>query len=85
MGRFKAFDLVTIAVVSIGSIYMGSQFFEPIVVEQLRKDGNLRKDIEIPQYDEDQESLKRGEDLRVKLMQIHEKELQEADQKSPKP
>ncbi|GAV47517.1 hypothetical protein ZYGR_0H03610 [Zygosaccharomyces rouxii] len=84
MGRIKAFDLVTLAVVSIGSIYMGAQFFEPIVVDQLRKDGNLRKDVEVPQFDENQDGSKNAEDLRAKLMQIRERELQEAGQKGSK-
>lgn len=84
MGRLKAFDLITFAIVSIGGIYMGAQFFEPIVVNQLRKDGNLRKDIELPQYHEDQDGLKNAEDLRAQLVQIHERELQEAGQNDSK-
>lgn len=85
MGRIKAFDLVTLAVISVGSIYMGAQFFEPIVVDQLRKDGNLRKDVEIPQYDENQNGSKNSEDLRTKLMQIRGRELEESDQKNSEP
>lgn len=64
---------------------MGAQFFEPIVVDQLRRDGNLRKDIQVPQYDENQDGSKNAENLRAKLTQIHERELQEAGQKDPKP
>lgn len=32
---------------------MGVNFFQPIVVERLRKDGNLRQDKEIPHFNED--------------------------------
>ncbi|KAG0670390.1 hypothetical protein C6P43_003087, partial [Kluyveromyces marxianus] len=28
-------------------------FFEPIIIDQLKKDGNLRTDIDVPQYDEE--------------------------------
>lgn len=42
---------MTVAVVAAVSVYTGYTFFQPIVVEQLRKDGNLRQDIEVPQFD----------------------------------
>lgn len=34
-------------------VYTGTRFFEPIVIDQLKKDGGLRSDVEIPQYDEE--------------------------------
>ncbi|KAG7879476.1 hypothetical protein KL905_003127 [Ogataea polymorpha] len=48
---------VTMAVFAAAGVYMGMKFFEPIVIEQLRKDGNLRTDIDVPQYDEDGNKL----------------------------
>ncbi|KAG7888282.1 hypothetical protein KL936_003494 [Ogataea polymorpha] len=48
---------VTMAVFAAAGVYMGMKFFEPIVIEQLRKDGNLRTDIDVPHYDEDGNKL----------------------------
>ncbi|KAG7805763.1 hypothetical protein KL921_005295 [Ogataea angusta] len=55
---------VTMGVFAAAGVYMGMKFFEPIVIEQLRKDGNLRTDIEVPQYDEEgNKLLDRGEQV----------------------
>ena len=51
MPRVRGFNAMTVAVVAAVSVYTGYTFFQPIVVEQLRKDGNLRQDIEVPQFD----------------------------------
>lgn len=40
-----AYNALTVAVVSIASVYMGMKFFQPLVIQQLEKDGNLRPDI----------------------------------------
>lgn len=56
---------------------MGTQFFGPLVIDQLRKDGNLRTDINIPDFGEEEETSKLGEDLRAQLVKIHEQELQQ--------
>ncbi|SSD58378.1 uncharacterized protein SCODWIG_00139 [Saccharomycodes ludwigii] len=52
MGRLKSFDLTVLGVIFIAGIYTGTKFFEPIVIDQLKKDGNLRTDIEVPLYDD---------------------------------
>lgn len=51
MGRLKMFDVIVFTMICTIGVYTGTQFFEPIVIDQLRKDGNLRKDIDIPEYD----------------------------------
>ncbi|EDO18725.1 hypothetical protein Kpol_1055p82 [Vanderwaltozyma polyspora DSM 70294] len=51
MSRFNMLNLSAVGVAIVAGIYGGTKFFEPIVIEQLSKDGNLRKDIEIPKYD----------------------------------
>ncbi|SCU94456.1 LAME_0F07514g1_1 [Lachancea meyersii CBS 8951] len=53
MPRIKLFDVAAFALVGFVGIYTGTQFFEPIVIDRLRKDGHLRTDVEIPQYDEE--------------------------------
>ncbi|AET38765.1 Ecm19p Ecym_3272 [Eremothecium cymbalariae DBVPG len=53
MGRLKSYELVGFGLISLFGIYSGTKFFEPIVIEQLRQDGNLRTDIEIPKYDKE--------------------------------
>ncbi|KAH3671113.1 hypothetical protein OGAPHI_000824 [Ogataea philodendri] len=56
--------IVTVSVFAAAGVYMGMKFFEPIVIEQLRKDGNLRTDIPVPQYDENGSKLvERGEQV----------------------
>lgn len=77
MARFKAFDLVTLGVITVGGIYMGTQFFGPLVIDQLKKDGNLRTDIDIPEFDKEKENSPWSEDLRTQLVKIHEQELQQ--------
>ncbi|ODV97014.1 hypothetical protein PACTADRAFT_1596 [Pachysolen tannophilus NRRL Y-2460] len=49
----KRHQILTLGFVTCLGIYTGVKFFEPIVIEQLRKDGNLRSDIPIPNYDAD--------------------------------
>lgn len=53
MPRIRAFDVIAFSLVSFVGIYTGTQFFEPIIIDRLKKDGHLRSDIEIPQYDEE--------------------------------
>ena len=53
MARIRGFGATTAAVVAVASVYMGVNFFQPIVVEQLRKDGHLRTDIDVPKFDAD--------------------------------
>ncbi|CAB4256162.1 similar to Saccharomyces cerevisiae YLR390W ECM19 Putative protein of unknown function [Maudiozyma barnettii] len=53
MARVRGFGITTVGIVAVASVYMGINFFQPIVVEQLRKDGNLRNDIDLPKFDKD--------------------------------
>ncbi|CEP60419.1 Ecm19p LALA0_S01e10462g [Lachancea lanzarotensis] len=53
MPRIRFFDVAAFGLVGFVGIYTGTQFFEPIIIDRLRKDGNLRTDVEIPQYDEE--------------------------------
>ncbi|VEU20540.1 DEKNAAC101461 [Brettanomyces naardenensis] len=48
---FYNHKLMTIAVICGVGVYTGVKFFEPLVVEQLKKDGNLRGDIPTPEFD----------------------------------
>ncbi|CAI4047002.1 Ecm19p SKDI_12G4160 [Saccharomyces kudriavzevii IFO 1802] len=45
--------MVTIGIACLVGVYTGTKFFEPIVIDRLRKDGNLRTDVPIPEYDEE--------------------------------
>lgn len=45
--------MIAFSLVCAVGVYTGTQFFEPIVLDRLKKDGNLRKDIEVPEYDEE--------------------------------
>ncbi|ODV83892.1 hypothetical protein CANARDRAFT_29621 [[Candida] arabinofermentans NRRL YB-2248] len=49
----SAHNIISVLVFSGIGVYTGVKFFEPIIIEQLRKDGNLRSDIEIPEFDKD--------------------------------
>ncbi|CAI4048390.1 hypothetical protein SUVZ_12G4150 [Saccharomyces uvarum] len=51
--RKNTLDMVTVGIVCLVGIYTGTKFFEPIVIDRLRKDGNLRSDVPIPEYDRD--------------------------------
>lgn len=53
MRRVTGHNAITVGIVSVISVYMGVNFFQPIVVERLRKDGNLRQDIELPHFNPD--------------------------------
>lgn len=53
MPRVTGHNAITVGIVSILSIYMGVNFFQPIVVERLREDGNLRQDRELPHFNQD--------------------------------
>ncbi|GMM35290.1 Ecm19 protein [Saccharomycopsis crataegensis] len=53
MSRVRGFDLVTLAMCIGVGIYTGNKFFTPLVVDQLQKDGNLRSDIPVPEFDAD--------------------------------
>ncbi|ODQ62656.1 hypothetical protein WICANDRAFT_60714 [Wickerhamomyces anomalus NRRL Y-366-8] len=57
MSRINFFNFSAIALVCTAGVYTGTKFFEPIVVERLRLDGNLRDDIEVPKYDENGELI----------------------------
>lgn len=45
--------MIAFSLVCAVGVYTGTQFFEPIVLDRLKKDGSLRKDIEVPEYDEE--------------------------------
>ncbi|CAG99261.1 Ecm19 [Kluyveromyces lactis] len=53
VGRIRGMDVVIFSVICAIGVYTGTRFFEPIVIDQLKKDGGLRTDVEIPKYDED--------------------------------
>ncbi|SCW01810.1 LAFE_0E07756g1_1 [Lachancea fermentati] len=74
MARLRTFDLIAFSLVCFVGVYTGTQFFEPIVIDRLEKDGNLRKDIEIPQYDEEGNPLnpKSMLELRQELSKVQE-------------
>lgn len=80
MPRIKGFDLFAIGVVTAAGIYMGTQFFEPIIIDQLRKDGHLRTDITIPEYDSEGNpaDAKSMMQLREDLIKLQEQEKVEA-------
>ncbi|KAG7882777.1 hypothetical protein KL938_003200 [Ogataea parapolymorpha] len=74
---------VSMAVFAAAGVYMGMKFFEPIVIEQLRKDGNLRTDIEVPQYDEEgNKLLDRGKQVTWEAIR-KEKQAEEQLAESP--
>lgn len=80
MSRIKGFDLLAIGVVTVAGIYMGTQFFEPIIIDQLRKDGHLRTDITIPKYDSEGQpaDAKSMMQLREDLVRLQEQEKAKA-------
>ncbi|SCU77838.1 LAMI_0A02520g1_1 [Lachancea mirantina] len=80
MARLKTFDLMALALVGFVGIYTGTQFFEPIVIERLKRDGNLRQDIEIPVYDEEGNPIdpKSILQLKTELNRIQETQKSEA-------
>lgn len=47
----QGFNILTVGIVTVLGIYSGTKFFEPLVIESLEKEGNLRSDIPIPEYD----------------------------------
>lgn len=50
----KLFDnkMVTVLVACGVGVYTGMKFFEPLVIEQLKKEGKLRNDVTVPEYDD---------------------------------
>lgn len=54
-------------------VYSGIKFFEPLVVEQLRKDGNLRSDIAIPEFDKNGDRIIDGVDRSAEFDKLREK------------
>ncbi|TID18151.1 hypothetical protein CANINC_003892 [Pichia inconspicua] len=60
-------------------VYSGVKFFEPLIVEQLRKDGNLRSDIPIPQFDENGDKIINGVDKSKEWKELHEKLIAKKD------
>ena len=73
----------------ITSIYFGINFWKPIIIEQLERDGNLRKDIEIDHRNSSitgsqaAEQPKSWQDLRQKINAVidPEKNFTAEDQK----
>lgn len=65
--------LLTVLVFAGLGVYSGVKFFEPLVVEQLRKDGNLRSDIEVPQFDKNGDKIVNGVDKSVELDKLRER------------
>ncbi|AMD19920.1 HCL231Wp [Eremothecium sinecaudum] len=66
MGGLKTYQFVTVAVVGLFGVYSGVKFFEPLVINQLKVDGNLRNDIEIPEYDSEGNLVEPSEVRRIK-------------------
>lgn len=64
--------LVSILVFSGLGVYSGIKFFEPLVIEQLKKDGNLRSDIEIPEFDKNGEKIINGIDKSEEMDKFRE-------------
>lgn len=76
MPRIKGFDLFTIGVVIVAGVYTGTRFFEPLIIDQLRKDGHLRQDIPVPKYDNEGEPMDEIPmmKLREELAQLNKQE-----------
>lgn len=53
MARLMGNGSIMVGIISLASVYMGMKFFQPIVVEQLRRDGHLRDDIYVPEFDKE--------------------------------
>ncbi|QLG71594.1 hypothetical protein HG535_0B06390 [Zygotorulaspora mrakii] len=85
MPRIKGFDLFTIGVIIVAGVYTGTKFFEPLVIEQLRKDGHLRTDISVPKYNSEGEPVdeKSMMQLRKELEQINKLEKSQARKPQP--
>ncbi|QLL33256.1 hypothetical protein HG536_0E01670 [Torulaspora globosa] len=85
MARLKGFDLLSLGVVSAAGVWMGIRFFEPLVIDRLREDGNLRTDIPVPEYDSNGDPVgsKPMSELRDELVAIQRREKQEADSQPP--
>ncbi|QLQ80814.1 hypothetical protein HG537_0E01690 [Torulaspora globosa] len=81
MARLKAFDLLSLGVVSAAGVWMGIKFFEPLVIDRLRQDGNLRTDIPVPEYDKNGDPIgsKPMNELRDELIAIQRRERNESD------
>ncbi|SCV05947.1 LANO_0H18690g1_1 [Lachancea nothofagi CBS 11611] len=84
MARIRMFDVIAFSLVGFVGIYTGTQFFEPIVIDRLRKDGHLRSDVEIPQYDDEGNPLspKSMLELRQELDKVQEHQKVEQGSKS---
>ncbi|GMM31035.1 Ecm19 protein [Martiniozyma asiatica (nom. inval.)] len=65
--------ILTVVVFSLLGAYSGTKFFEPIIVEQLRKDGHLRTDIEIPEFDKNGDKIVNGVNKSEKLDELKDK------------
>lgn len=81
MARLKGFDLLSLGVVSAAGVWMGIKFFEPLVIDRLRQDGNLRTDIPVPEYDSngDPVNSKPMSELRDELVAIQAQAKHQAD------
>ncbi|CCF56031.1 hypothetical protein KAFR_0A05960 [Kazachstania africana CBS 2517] len=53
MPRVRGYGAFAVSIVTVASVYMGAKFFQPIVVDQLRKDNNLRPDVDVPPLSSD--------------------------------
>ncbi|CCE61897.1 hypothetical protein TPHA_0B02250 [Tetrapisispora phaffii CBS 4417] len=51
MSRINGYNMMGVVLAVVVGVYSGTRFFEPLVVDQLKRDGNLRSDIAIPEYD----------------------------------
>lgn len=65
--------LLSVLVFSGLGVYSGVKFFEPLVVEQLRKDGNLRGDIDVPQFDKNGDRVVNGVDRSEEFEKLRER------------
>lgn len=79
MARLKAFDLLSLGVVSAAGVWMGIRFFEPLVIDRLREDGNLRTDIPVPEYDKNGDPIdsRPMSDLRDELIALQRREKEQ--------
>ncbi|CAI5755968.1 unnamed protein product [Candida verbasci] len=63
----KGGKIVIGSVAVIASWFFGINFWKPLIIEQLEKDGNLRSDMKVPDYSDQPKSW---DDIRQKFESV---------------